>query len=52
LGEKKIIRVTEVPKRVMNALLVLKDIRNKLKEELGSDGYMKYDLVICQANGK
>ena len=30
----------------------LKEMQNKLKQELGSDGYMDYGLVICQANGR
>jgi len=33
-------------------LIVLKELHDKLKQELGSDGYMNYDLVICQANGR
>jgi len=45
------IRVTEVPRSVISTLFVLKDIQNRLKDGLGSNGYMEYDLVICQANG-
>ena len=27
-------------------------MQDKLKKELGSDGYMNYNLTICQANGR
>lgn len=37
---------------MLNALLVLKEMQDKLKKELGSDGYMDYNLTICQANGR
>ena len=40
------------PNNVLEALSVLKEIQCKLKEELGADGYMDYNLVICQANGR
>ena len=30
----------------------LREIQNKLKIELGDDGYMDYGLIICQANGR
>ena len=46
------IRDVDVPQSVLNALLVLKDMQDKLKKELGSDGYMDYNLTICQANGR
>lgn len=46
------IRVVESTKIVLDALIVLKELHDKLKQELGSDGYMNYDLVICQANGR
>lgn len=46
------IRETEVPQSTLQALFVLKDLQDKLKEELGSDGYMDYGLVISQANGR
>lgn len=46
------IRDTELPPSVYNALLALKEMQDKLKEELGPDGYMDYGLVICQANGR
>lgn len=46
------VRVVESPKNVLDALTVLKEMQDRLKEELGADGYMDYDLVICQANGR
>lgn len=46
------VRDVEVPSTVMDALLVLKNMQDQLKMELGSDGYMDYNLVICQANGR
>ena len=46
------IRDVDVPQSVLNALLVLKEMQDKLKKELGSDGYMDYNLTICQANGR
>lgn len=46
------IRKIEVPKMVMEALKTLREMQEKWKTELGSDGYMNYDLVICQANGR
>lgn len=46
------VRIIEVPSNVLDALLVLKDMQNKLKQELGPEGYMDYGLVICQANGR
>ena len=42
----------DVPQSVLNALLVLKEMQDKLKKELGPDGYMDYNLTICQANGR
>ena len=30
----------------------MKKLQNSLKEELGSEGYADYGLVICQANGR
>ena len=27
-------------------------MQERLKEELGTDGYMDYGLMICQANGR
>lgn len=46
------VRVVEAPKNVLEALALLKEMQDRLKQELGSDGYMDYDLVICQANGR
>lgn len=46
------VRMVESPKNVLDALLILKKMQDKLKTELGSDGYMDYGLVICQANGR
>lgn len=46
------VRVVEVPSTVLSALSILKKMQDQLKHELGSDGYMDYDLVICQANGR
>lgn len=46
------VRIVEVPNSVLDALLVLKDMQDKLKQELGQEGYMDYGLVICQANGR
>ena len=46
------IRNVDVPQSVLNALLILKEMQDKLKKELGSDGYMDYNLTICQANGR
>ena len=46
------IRDVDVPQSVLNAFLVLKGMQDKLKKELGSDGYMDYNLTICRANGR
>ena len=46
------IRDIEVPSSTLQALSVLKKLQNSLKEELGSEGYADYGLVICQANGR
>lgn len=46
------IRDVDVPQNVLNALLILKDMQDKMKAELGSEGYSDYNLVICQANGR
>lgn len=46
------VRVVKSPSNVLEALSVLKEMQGKLKEELGADGYMDYNLVICQANGR
>lgn len=42
----------EVPSTVMDALAVLKRMQEQMQADLGPDGYMDYDLVICQANGR
>lgn len=46
------VRMVETPRIVLDALRTLKDMQEKLKAELGPEGYMDYDLVICQANGR
>lgn len=46
------VRVVKSPSNVLEALSALKEMQGKLKEELGADGYMDYNLVICQANGR
>lgn len=46
------VRLVEAPRIVLDALQALKRMQEKLKEEVGAEGYMDYDLVICQANGR
>jgi len=46
------IRNVYTPDTVTQKLMVLKRMQEKLKQELGNDGYMDYDLIICQANGR
>lgn len=46
------IRNAYVPEAVVKKLLVLRQMQEKLKLELGDDGYMDYGLIICQANGR
>jgi len=46
------IRNVYTPKTVANKLMILRRMQNKLKVELGDDGYMDYGLMICQANGR
>ncbi|MDO4568713.1 MAG: tyrosine-type recombinase/integrase [Clostridia bacterium] len=46
------IRNVYTPDTVTQKLMVLKRMQEKLKGELGSDGYMDYGLIICQANGR
>lgn len=46
------IRNVYIPSTVAYKLSVLRKMQDKLKIELGTDGYMDYDLVICQANGR
>ena len=45
-------RDVDVPQMVLNSLQILRQMQEKLKAELGSDGYIDYNLVICQANGR
>ncbi len=49
---KETIRKVDVPSSTMQALAVLKELQDELKEELGPEGYADYNLVICQANGR
>ena len=46
------IRNVYTPDTVTQKLKVLKRMQDKLKLELGDDGYMDYGLIICQANGR
>lgn len=46
------IRTVYIPNTVLQKLNYLKELQNKLKNELGDDGYMDYGLIICQANGR
>lgn len=46
------IRNAYVPETVAQKLEKLREMQMQLKEELGSEGYMDYDLIICQANGR
>lgn len=46
------IRDIEIPQSTLQALSILKGLQEKLKEELGPEGYMDYGMVICQANGR
>lgn len=46
------IRNVYTPDTVTQKLSVLRRMQDKLKQELGSDGYMDYGLMICQANGR
>lgn len=46
------IRTAYLPSTVVEKLTVLKQMQEKLKMELGTEGYMDYGLVICQANGR
>ena len=45
-------RIAHFQSLVAQKLKTLKELQEKLKEELGNDGYMDYGLVICQANGR
>lgn len=46
------VRTLIIPGVVVEELYVLKVLQERLKLELGSECYMEYDLVICQANGR
>ena len=46
------IRNVYTPDTVTQKLIMLRRMQDKLKEELGCDGYMDYGLIICQANGR
>lgn len=46
------IRNVYIPETVLQKLKVLRQMQDRLKLELGNDGYMDYDLIICQANGR
>lgn len=46
------IRNVYTPDTVTQKLPMLRRMQEKLKEELGTDGYMDYGLMICQANGR
>lgn len=46
------IRNVYIPDTVARKLDKLYQMQESLKQELGSDGYMDYGLIICQANGR
>lgn len=46
------IRTVYIPETVAKKLNQLREIQERLKQELGDDGYMDYGLIICQANGR
>ena len=46
------VRNVYIPETVLQKLKALRQMQEKLKQELGDDGYMDYDLIICQANGR
>lgn len=46
------IRNVYTPDTVTRKLQKLKELQDRLKMELGDDGYMDYGLIICQANGR
>jgi integrase len=46
------IRNVYLPDTVMKKLLKLRELQQQIHEELGDDGYMSFDLIICQANGR
>lgn len=41
-----------LPKAVYDKLTRLREMQEELKNELGSDGYYDYGMIICQENGK
>jgi len=41
-----------LPEAVYEKLMILKALQDSMKEEFGDDGYVDYDLIICQANGR
>ena len=46
------IRNVYTPDTVAYKLTTLRKLQDRLKIELGNDGYMDYGLIICQANGR
>ncbi len=46
------IRNVYIPDTVVKKLQKLREMQEKLKLELGDDGYMDYGMMICQANGR
>lgn len=46
------IRNVYLPDTVTQKLQTLRRMQERLKEELGTDGYMDYGFMICQANGR
>ncbi len=46
------IRNVYIPQTVTYKLKTLRQMQEKMKAELGDDGYMDYGLMICQANGR
>lgn len=41
-----------LPATVYDKLMRLKEMQDELKQVLGDDGYLDYDMMICQENGK
>ena len=41
-----------LPEAVYEKLMILKSLQENMKDEFGDDGYVDYDLIICQANGR
>lgn len=46
------IRLAEIPTSILQALSTLEEMQEQLKTDLGPTGYIDYNLVICQANGR